>query len=129
MQRRKIGLTIEECVGRAERFIEMNGRCYLAMDVIGSSRMDTDLFYEKIAQVEKEINENFMQYFLGDVHWGRSAGMKGYFEICRGDKLGTYVNSAEAVEELINFYEKNYSDFPARWAVGKEGQSWAISQL
>ena len=128
MNRRKIGLNIDACVKRAERYIGTSGYCYLAMDIIGSSKVDTFLLRDKVHGITKKIDQEFMQHFVCRGS-GIGSGMNGSFEVCRGDSLGSYICSAEAVRDLIEFYNKNYPEIKARWAVGKEAWSYAIKQL
>jgi hypothetical protein len=123
------GMSLEECLEKAEKYISEQGMCYLAFDVQESSKMSRDFFYKKISSLKKDINKNFMKYFVGDVFGENSRGIRGYLEISRGDSAGTYISSPKAIKEIIDYTKKNYPDFPLKWAVAKDCRDAEIKKL
>jgi hypothetical protein len=118
---KKISLSLDECVHSAEFFINKNGLCILAYDVIGSGKLISVLGAERFsldfAEMNSDLNIHFRKYLVNSEF--NSKGLRDRFEIYRGDMASACVNSAEGVGEIIDFQRKNYVAIPLRWVVAE----------
>lgn len=112
----KVSMSLKRCVSLADRFVNEQGFCILAYDVIGSSRMDLNFFISTRDFMKEDLNKRFRKYF----HPGfGTIGIRDRFDTYRGDSAGACIGSAEGVEKIIIYQGENYVHFPVRWVVAK----------
>ncbi len=104
----KKGLTIEECVRRAEKFIGSQSVCLLLYDIKGSRNFEVNEFIQK----SKYMPKNDLDF--------RGIFKKG-FQIYRGDGAVAGINSAEIIPEIVNYQKKMFPDVQLYWSVAKDG--------
>ena len=56
----KKGLTIEECVRRAKKFIDSQGVCLLLYDIKGSRNFEVNKFIQKRREMQESLNNKFI---------------------------------------------------------------------
>ena len=128
----KKGLTIDECVKRAEKFIASQGICLLLYDIKGSRKMynrenikgslnlTAEEFAQKIEYMKEILNTKFSEYMPeNNLRIGGGKLEKG-FQIYRGDSAVAGINSAEIIPEIVNYQKQMFPDIPLYWSVAKD---------
>jgi len=116
------GLSIDECVRRAEKLIAQQGICVLAMDVKGSYehlQSNAELFSERLYHLVSDLNSRFREYLPENkiITCDEEQG----FKRIRGDQIIGGVNSAKAVKLIYDYLTENYADLPMYWSIAKDG--------
>ena len=116
----KKGLTIEECVKKAEKFIESQGVCLLLYDIKGSRNFEINEFIQKRAEIQESLNNKFSKYMPKNDLDFRGIFKKG-FQLQRGDAAVAGINSAEIIPEIVKYQKEMFPDVQLYWSVAKDG--------
>jgi len=128
----KKGLTIDECVKRAEKFIDSQGVCLLFYDIKGSGKMcdrenikgslnlTAEEFVQKIEDMKESLNTKFSKYMpKNNLRYKGKKFEKG-FQIYRCDSASAGINSAEIIPGIVNYQKEMFPDLPLYWSVAKD---------
>ncbi len=120
-EKKKKGLTIDECVKKAGMYISKYGMCLLLFDVKGSKDFpDKRQLIEKLLVMMKDLNAEFGDYFPENDLAVESRKEKGFCCLL-GDASWAGINNAEIIPKIIEYQENKYSDIPVYWGVAKDG--------
>jgi hypothetical protein len=122
MKKRKKGLSLEECIKRADKYIAEQGLCVLAMDVKNSGkylREDANAYTDKLRGMVRDLNHAFALY-LPTNKIVNGAEEKG-FKIVRGDQVIGAIDSVEAIRKIHDYQVEHYPELPLYWGVAKDG--------
>lgn len=122
-KRPKKGLTIDECVKKARKYIKKYGACLLWFDVVGSRRFsDPHWLRHRLETMMKDVNSKFSDYFLETDLAIAGRVEKGFQTLRPGDDSSwAGINNAEIIPEIIEYQKEKYSDIPVYWGVAKDG--------
>ncbi len=130
MEEKKKGLTAEECVKKARKYIEKYGICLLVFDVVGSRySLDPNQLTKELKLMMQSLNRKFYRYFPKNDLAVRSQFEKGFERIFRGDCACAGINNAEIIPKIIAYQKEKYPDIPLYWAVAKDGytkKDWEV---
>lgn len=118
----KQGLSIEECVRRAEKFIELRGMCLLLLDMKESRTIVPEYKgrRDKLTEIVTDLNQSFADYFPQN-DLAVLSRIESGFRIFRGDSAMAGINSSDIIPEIIQYQEKNYPEAPLYWSVAEDG--------
>jgi len=114
------GMSLEDCVKTADRFISQEGLCLLLFDVV-NSRKHSDRRYlnDRLKEMMADFNDTFADYFpLHDIAV-RGRYEKG-FQHLLGDGSWAGINSLEVIPKIMDYHSKNY-EFALWWNVARNG--------
>lgn len=117
------GLSVEECVRRAEGLIEQNGMCLLLLDMKDSRTRfpDTIVCREKLTEIVTDLNHYFAEYLPPNSLASLSYRDENGFRIFSGDSAMAGINSSEVIPRIILYQETNYPEAPFYWSVAEDG--------
>ena len=116
----KKGLTIEECVRRAKKFIDSQGVCLLLYDIKESRNFEVNEFVQKRREMQESLNNKFSKYMPKNDLDFMGIFKKG-FQIYRGDAAVAGINSAEIIPEIVKYQKEMFPDVQLYWSVAKDG--------
>lgn len=115
------GITIEECVDKANKLISENGICLLLFDVQGSKKyIDRQELQTKLINLIHELNIVFDEYFPENTLATQSRLEKGFFNLL-GDGSWVGINNSEVIPMVANYVHENYSNISLNYDVAKDG--------
>ena len=115
------GLSIENCVNKAEKLISEYGICLLLFDVKGSSNFkDSNRLIKQLFEMMKDLNTKFSDYLPKNKLATLTREERG-FECLLGDGSWAGINSSEAVKKIAKYQEENYPHIPLYWGIAKDG--------
>lgn len=121
MAEKRKGLSIEQCVERAERILEVSSLCLFQIDLV-DSRMDV-MGYEHAR----------MQGFIGSVNATFAARLpvysiarygvaeQGMAGLVRGDEAYVGVDSPNLIVDIVDFKEIEYPELKLHYGVAVDG--------
>ncbi len=113
------GLSIEECVRRAQKYITKQGACLLLFDVKGFSDMSIYLRTKRFNKMVRDLNKTFSDY-LPINSLAILTPEKG-FRVGRGDSGLAGICSAEIIPKIVEYQKAKYPELPLYWSVAKDG--------
>jgi len=115
------GLTIDECVEKAEEIISQQGQCLLLFDVKGSRKVpDRNKLTLDLIEMIKDISTQFDEYFPENTLAVYGRQEKGFMHLL-GDASWTGINSSEAIPKIVQYQRENYPEIPLAWGVAIDG--------
>jgi hypothetical protein len=115
------GLTIEQCVDKAEGYISKQGICLLLFDVKGSTNFSDKTYLINCLQaMMQDLNSQFGDYFPENTLANSITSEKG-FNFLLGDASWTGINSSKAIPEIVTYQKQNYPNIPLYWGVAEDG--------
>lgn len=115
------GLSINDCVKKADKYIKKNGVCLLLLDVKGSSKYkNPDELTANMMKMVKELNAKFEQYLPENYLTARYREKNG-FSITHGDAIWAEINNSEVIMETKKYLDENYSQIAFYWGIAKDG--------
>jgi len=115
------GLSLEECVEKARKFIFKYGSYLLLFDVKNSRKFeDRQKLNGDLVKMMKDLNEKFGEYLPENNLAVPSRKEKG-FEVLLGDGSRAGINSPAIAEEIINYQKREYPEIPLYWEIAKDG--------
>jgi len=115
------GLSIDECVKRADELISKNGVCLLLWDVKGSSKFeDRNKLQIDLFAMMKDLNKKFSEYFPKNTLATMIREEIGFWGPL-GDGSWAGINSARIIPEIINYQKENYPNIPLYWGIAEDG--------
>ena len=131
-KRQKKGMSLEECVEKARKYIGQQGFCILCYDVIGSGEISD---FEKVfSRMNLDISKRFKGYLCNHPEIScselGSIGLRDRFETYRGDMASACVNSPEGVKEIIQYHQRKYQEsVPLRFVVGRDYRDPVLREI
>ena len=117
---KKKGMSIEDCISRAEKIISKHGICLLLFDVVGSRNYnDRNALQIELKKFMHSINKKFSIYLPKNNLATLSKDEKG-FQYLLGDSSWAGINSAKIIKDIINYQKENFPNFSLYWAVAKD---------
>ena len=114
-------LTIDQCVARAEAYIQQNGACLMLMDVIGSRQfMDDERRNQDFVAMIHQLNQQFDEYLPENNLTAIDRTEKG-FHIIMGDAVTGGISDSRVIPAVAEFAETNYPHIPLRYGIAKDG--------
>jgi len=121
MDKPRKGLTVEECVKKARKYIKKYGTCLLWFDVVRSRDFsDTTKLVMRLKVMMQDLNHKFGKYFPKNNLAVIFRTEKG-FQVLHGDCSWAGINNAEIIPEIIRYQKEKYPDIPLWWGVAKDG--------
>lgn len=115
------GLSIEECVKRAEKFINKNGMCLFLLDVKGSKKFSNrQELQNRLKIIVQKLNEKFDEYFPENTLAVSFREEKGFGNIL-GDGMWAGINNSNAISKIVTYLNQNYSDISFYLGVAEDG--------
>lgn len=122
-EKKKKGLTVDECVKKAREYISKNRMCLLVFDVKGSRKFpNKQTLINVLLMMIKDINSRFNRYFPKVGPFGNKTGFRAGFRDLFGDSSWAVINNAEIIPKIIEYQQENYPDIPLHWGVAKDLQ-------
>jgi hypothetical protein len=114
------GMSVEECVEKAEKLISKHGICLLLFDVKNSRGFaDREKLRINLLNMMKDLNEKFRDYFPEN-NLTSPTKRKG-FEDLLGDGSWAGIDFPYAIEEIINYQKEAYPKIELYWGIAKDG--------
>lgn len=115
------GLSVEDCVSKAEKLISEQGACLLLWDVIGSSNYeDRNKLSKDLFVMMKDFNKKFSKYFPKNSLATLTREEIG-FECLLGDGAWAGINSSKVIPEIIEYQKQKYPSIHLYWGIAKDG--------
>jgi hypothetical protein len=115
------GLTIDECLNKAEEYIKMYGMCLFLLDVKGSkSYRSRQKLQDVLTQIMNDLNKEFNEYFPENNLATVVRKEKGFFEWL-GDGAWVGINNSIAIGKIKKFLDEKYPEVSFYWSVAKDG--------
>ncbi|HPS40766.1 MAG TPA: hypothetical protein PLQ50_02040 [Candidatus Woesebacteria bacterium] len=119
------GLPIEECVAKAQKYIEENGVCLFLFDVKESKKYpDRQALQKKLFLLIQDLNQQFAQYFPENSLATCTRKEKGFCNLL-GDGSWVGINDALVIPMIANYVKENYPDLSLYYGVAKNGYDQA----
>lgn len=120
------GMTVEQCMQKAEALIEQNGACLLVMDIISSREHYGDQsFYDEFFKFINELNDMFDEYLPENNLTSISRYEKGFRAIL-GDGVTGAISNSGIIPNILNYAKTNYPDISLRYSVAADGYDEAV---
>jgi len=117
----KKGMTLDECLIKAEKFISENEKCLLLFDVVNSKTSSNRNQLNKDLQIMmSDLNQKFENYFPEHDLAVYNRTEKG-FTYLLGDGSWTGINSVEIIPKIIEYQKINFPFILLYWSVAKNG--------
>lgn len=117
------GISVEECVKKAESLIKKNGTCLFLFDVKGSKKYSIEgrqkLQYQLIDMITG-INTEFDEYFPQNNLALLVEEEKGFNSLL-GDGSWVGINNSAVIPKITDYIKKNYSNIEFHFNVAKDG--------
>ena len=116
------GISIEQCVLKAEKYIKEKGECLFLFDVKGSKKYPTperQELQEKLFQIIHELNNNFGQYFPENNL--RTLVYKDIGPQLIGDGSIVGINNADVIPKIIEYLKENCPEVSFHYNVARDG--------
>ncbi|MBN2459386.1 hypothetical protein JXB28_03820 [Candidatus Woesearchaeota archaeon] len=122
VKKKEKGLSLEQCIRRAEEYVADLGVCVLAMDVKGSAthlEEEGNRYTKRLARMVSDLNHVFEKYlpFSKIIAGNEERG----FKIIRGDQVIGAINYAGAIKKIYDYQKEHYPDIDLYWTVAKDG--------
>jgi len=115
------GLSIEECIKRADELISKNGVCLLLWDVKGSRNFeDVNGLSIQLFKMMEDLNKKFSEYFPKNTLATRVREEKGFWGPL-GDGAWAGINSSKIIPEIIEYQKQKYPLIPLYWGIAEDG--------
>jgi hypothetical protein len=115
------GVSIEECVRKARKYIKEQGICLLLFDVKDSRKYkNRESLRKLLCEMTERLNYKFAKYFPENDLRCANKKEKG-FEFLFSDSSLAGINSAEIIPEIVNYQKREYSEVTLHWNVAKDG--------
>ncbi|PKL31564.1 hypothetical protein CVV43_01690 [Candidatus Saccharibacteria bacterium HGW-Saccharibacteria-1] len=115
------GATIEQCINKADKFIDKNGLCLFLFDVKGSKDYKPrQELQDRLNNLLAELNTEFDEYLPLNNLAVMIHEEKG-FNTLLGDSSWAGINSSKAITEISDYISKNYADINFRYDVAEDG--------
>lgn len=117
-EKKKKGLTVDECVKKAREYISKNRMCLLVFDVRGSRKfLDQRRLNKVLLPMIEDINDKFSRYLPRVGPFGNKTGFSDLFF---GDSSWAIINDAEIIPKIIEYQKEQYPDIPLHWGIAKD---------
>lgn len=118
------GMSIDECVSKAQEYISINGQCLLLFDMIGSKKYDSyetrNPLQKRLIAMTKDITEKFSDNFpLSNINC--LVRYEKGFEFLLGDGSWAAIDDASVIPKIAEYQKEKYPDIPLRWGVAIDG--------
>jgi len=122
MDKPRKGLTVEECVKKARKYIKKYEMCLLWFDVVRSRDFPdaTKLVY-RLKAMMKDLNYKFSDYLPKNNLAVMIRTEKGFSRLFRFDSSYAAINNAEIILEIVKYQKEQYPDIPLWWGIAKDG--------
>jgi hypothetical protein len=121
MEKPRKGLTVEECIKKARKYIKKYGVCLLWFDVVRSRDFpDATKLVQRLKAAMKSLNYKFGKHFPKNNLAVMFRAEKG-FQVLHGDCSWVGIDNAEIIPEIIRYQKEKYPDIPLWWGVAKDG--------
>lgn len=112
------GISIEECIEKANKYIEKNGTCLFVMDLKNSTSSTNAS--ERLNQLIADLNSMFEENMPENDLRAKSVYHKGFVRVL-GDGLLAGINDSRVIEESANYIDEAYSDLSFYYNVAVDG--------
>jgi len=123
------GMSIEDCVDKAKKYISENGLCLFMFDVQGSKKFeDRQELQTQLLNLLKELNSKFEKYFPENNLAVQSRQEKGFFNLL-GDGTWAGINDSEVIPMIQEYIQTNYPNISFYYGVARDGYDEAINLI
>ena len=116
-------LSAEECIAKADDFINVNGMCLFLMDVVRSRQLALDQrirLQQRLLVAMHDMNKQFAQYFpTNDLAVLRRE--ETGFERVLSDGTWAGINSSEVIPLIIDYMHEHFPDTQFHYCIAKDG--------
>lgn len=119
----KKGLSVDECLKKADKYIQNNNQCLFLFDVKGSKKYESDQrdeLQKRLFILINDLNIKFDEYFPENCLATPTRKEKGFFSLL-GDGSWVGINNSEVIPKIIDVLNKDYSDISFNFGVAKDG--------
>ncbi|MDD2482823.1 MAG: hypothetical protein PHE32_03645 [Candidatus Shapirobacteria bacterium] len=117
------GISIEECVKKADSFIKKNGACLFLFDIKGSKKYSAEnrqKLQHQLIDMIASINTEFDQYFPKNNLATFVEEEKGFHSLL-GDGSWVGINNSAVIPQIVDYIKENYSNIEFHFNVAKDG--------
>lgn len=115
------GMSLEECVEKARKFIFKYGSCLLLFNVKNSKKFkDRQELNYNLFNMMQDLNKKFEEY-LPENNLASIRKEKGFVSLL-GDGSWAGITSPGIIAEIINYQKREYPEIPLYWGIAKDGR-------
>lgn len=115
------GVSVEECVKKANKFIKNSGSCLFLFDVKNSKKHpNRQLLQEQLTQLITNLNSEFEQYLPENNLMVSIRSEKG-FSYLFGDGSWAGINNSEAIIKIVDFVHQKMPSVEFYFDVAQHG--------
>ena len=124
-------ISIEQCILKAQKYIDEQGVCLFLYDVKGSKKyspIDRQSLQKNLIKIKNELNIKFSEYFPTNtlrclVEEDTGATIMG------GDGCLIGINNAEVIPKIVDYLKENCPEASFHYNVAKDGWDDAIKTV
>ena len=121
LPKKEKGISIEQCISKAENYIKENGMCLFLFDVKNSRNYpNRQELQEKLNKIIYNLNYEFDQYFPENNLATHIRTEKGFYSLL-GDGSWVGINNAEVIPKITEYLKENCSEVSFHYNVAKDG--------
>lgn len=119
----KKGISVEECIKKADSLIKKNGACLFLFDVKGSkkySNEDRQKLQYLLKDIFTEMNIEFDKYFPQNNLAVETRKEKGFYGLL-GDGSWVGINNSEVIPKMVDFIHQKCPNISFHFNVARDG--------
>ena len=115
------GITIDECIKKADKYIKSYGSCLLLFDVKDSKKYPNRReLRDQLISLTTELNFEFKDYFPEN-DWAVKCRMEKGFTYLYGDGSWAGINNSEAIIKITNYINQKMPSTKFNFDVARDG--------
>jgi|WetSurMetagenome_2_1015567.scaffolds.fasta_scaffold211033_2 hypothetical protein len=123
------GISTEECLAKAKKYISENGICLFLFDVQDSAKFeDRQALQTQLFDLINELNLNFDKNFPENNLATQSRQEKGFSNLL-GDGSWVAINDFKVILMIVEYIQNNYPNISFYYDVAKDGYDDVMNLL
>jgi len=121
VEKPKKGVTIDECIKKADKYIRAKGLCLFLFDVKDSKKyLDRQELQHQLVSLAADLNSEFNEYFPENDLMVINQKEKGFINFL-GDASWAAINSSEVITKIANFMSEKMPSIKFHFDVARDG--------
>lgn len=117
----KKGVSVEECIRKADKFIKSNGSCLFLFDVKDSKiHPNRQQLQEQLIELMATLNSEFEHYLPKNNLMVSDIPEKGFSKLL-GDASWAEINNSEAIVKIVDFIHQKMPSVEFHFDVAQHG--------